>query len=125
VGGRARHRWVSDPADEELRKVLHHRAQLAMSHYRFDEAARALERLLSHDGGTARHVHGAAMLLDIHTIRMTDEHARARARAHAASELTKLCERLPTLALWGHAEAGPIRDAVPALRNAAGAVARP
>jgi hypothetical protein len=100
--------------------VLHHRAKLAMDHARFDEARPPLERLLSVDVATPWHVHGAAMLLDLHTIAAFGNPAvHADDRASAKRELLAWCERLPTMALWDHADAEALRTAVPTLRTAA------
>ncbi len=112
-------RHVTDLASEELQRVLHHRAQLAMDHARFDEALPVLERLLSIDVATPWHVHAAGMLLDLHTIAaFGDPTASPSDKADARRELAAWCDRVPTMALWSLPDAEPLRAAVPALQNA-------
>lgn len=102
--------------NEDLQRVLLSRASLAMTHHRFAEARAPLERLLAVDLGTQWQVRGAEALLDLQTIAWTDPSATDEARARAADELLALCERLPTLALWQHASATRLQQAVPTLR---------
>ena len=64
-------KYVDDPKDKELPKIMYHRAKLAMIHNRFDDARPLLEEILEKFDGSIYAAWCSEMLVDLLTIKLT------------------------------------------------------
>lgn len=108
-------KYVTDKKDEELPKIMYHRAKLAMIHNKFDTAKPLLETLVVDFDGSIYAAWSSEMLLDLLTIQWVDSKNTPAETVEASDELEKWCNKFQELKVWKHAEADQIREAVPRL----------
>jgi TolA-binding protein len=113
-------KFVKDPADPELPKILWHRAKIMMDHHRFEEAVPVLERLVDRFDGTRYAAWSAEMLLDVLTIRWADAENTPKDTIAASKRLATWAQKLEKKKLWRHEDAARIREQVPQLLAAIG-----
>lgn len=108
-------KYVTDPNDKELPKIMYHRAKLAMNHNKFETARPLLIDLLEKFDGSIYAAWSSEMFLDLLTINWTDKDNLPEQSLAASAELEAWCQRFPTMQVWKHAEAEQIRESVPTL----------
>lgn len=108
-------KYVTDPNDKELPKIMYHRAKLAMNHNKFDTARPLLIELLEKFDGSIYAAWSSEMFLDLLTISWTNKDNLPEQSLAASAELEEWCNRFPTMQVWKHPEAEQIREAVPTL----------
>jgi TolA-binding protein len=111
-------KFITDGKDQELPKILYHRAKLMVEHNAFDDARPVLEKLVVRFDGTIYAAWGAEMLLDVLAIAWGDEKHTQPQRDRAAADLERWARRLEGLKLWKHREADRVRSQVPLLVSA-------
>lgn len=108
-------KYVDDKDDEELPKIMYHRAKLAMIHNKFETARPLLEELVVKFDGSIYAAWSSEMLLDLLTIRWVDTNNTPEETVQASDDLEKWCNKFQEMKVWKHAEAEQIREAVPRL----------
>jgi TolA-binding protein len=108
-------KYVNDPKDEELPKIMYHRVKLMMEHNKFDEARPVLEEILKRFDGTVYAAWCSEMYLDMMTIKWVDKRNTPEQTIKASEELEASIKLLQSLKVWKHPEADQIRDAAPRL----------
>jgi hypothetical protein len=105
-------RYTSDGSREDLRRDFRQRhVQLLMRRNHIDEAAEAAAAFVVDHADHALAVSAAEMLVDALTIQSFVENDPA-----ARERLLEWVERLPTLPVWHHPQAEPLRTTLPRLR---------
>ncbi len=108
-------KYVSDKEDEELPKIMYHRAKLAMEHNRFGDARPLIEEILAKFDGSVYAAWCSEMLLDLLTIRWVDKNNNPAEVVKASEDLETWSKKLQEMKVWKHPEADEIREAVPRL----------
>jgi TolA-binding protein len=108
-------KYISDPKDKELPKIMYHRAKLAMIHNKFETARPLLEEMLDKFDGSTYAAWCSEMLLDLLTIQWVDVNNNPEQAIKASEDLEFWSNKMQTLKVWTHPEADEIRDAIPNL----------
>ncbi|TPV92864.1 MAG: tetratricopeptide repeat protein [Myxococcales bacterium FL481] len=108
-------KYVNDPKDKELPKIMFHRANLMMVHNKFDEARPLLEKVLAKFDGTIYGAWCSEMLLDLLTIKWVDSGNTPEQTVKASDDLEEWANKFQKMKVWTHPEADQIREAVPRL----------
>ena len=113
-------KYVSDPKDPQLPKILHHRVKLMIDHNRFDEAKPLLKQVTEDFEGSIYAVWSAEMMLDVLTIAWQEPGLSREDKAAAGAELERFANRLEKSKTYRHDEAKRVRAQVPRLMAAVG-----
>jgi TolA-binding protein len=108
-------KYVKDPKDKELPKIMYHRAKLMMIHNKFDEAKPLLEEMVTKFDGSTYAAWCSEMLLDLLTIKWVDQSQTPEQQIKSSEDLEHWAKKFQTLKVWTHPEAEEIRTAVPTL----------
>jgi TolA-binding protein len=108
-------KYVTDPKDKELPKIMYHRAKLMMIHNKFDEARPLLEEMITKFDGSTYAAWCSEMLLDLLTIKWVDQSQSPEEAIKSSEDLELWAKKFQTLKVWTHPEAEEIREAVPRL----------
>ncbi len=108
-------KYVKKKKDKELPKIQYHRAKIMMSHNKFDEAKPITIELIEKFDGTIYAAWAAAMLIDLLTIKWSDQENTPEQTIKASEELEKWANKVQDKKLWSHKESETIRKAVPTL----------
>lgn len=106
-------KYVKDPKDEELPKILYHRAKLMMEHNKFGDAEPLLADLVTKFDGTIYAAWSAEMLVDLLVIRWTDKNNTPEQTVKTGEALEQWATKLQGMKLWKHDEAERLRTSVP------------
>jgi TolA-binding protein len=106
-------KYVTNKDDKELPKIMYHRAKLAYSHNRFDEARPLLEDMVTNFDGSVYAAWCAEMLLSMLTIEWVDVKNTPADTVKASDDLEAWAVKFQTLKSWSHPEADELREYIP------------
>ncbi|MCA9648789.1 MAG: hypothetical protein H6712_13455 [Myxococcales bacterium] len=108
-------KYVKKKDDKELPKIQYHRAKIMMSHNKFAEAKPITIELVENFDGTIYAAWAGAMLIDLLTIQWSNKDNTPEQTIAASEELEKWSLAIQEKKLYKHAEAEPLRTAIPTL----------
>ncbi len=108
-------KYVKNPKDPELPKIVYHRVKLMMMHNKFKEAKPLAIDLISKFDGSVYAAWAAEMLVDILTIAWTNQGNSPEDDIKASNELEEWAKKLQKAKVWKHEEADRVRETVPEL----------
>ena len=117
-------KYVDEPDDPELPKIMFHRVKLMFDHNRFDEAKPLLIATISKfddvEGSQIYAAWSAGMLLDMLTIQWLDQSNDHVQVLERSEELQQWATKVQGMKLWSHPESASVRTQVPKLLMAIG-----
>ena len=108
-------KYVKKKDDKELPKIQYHRAKIMMAHNKFDEAKPITIELIQKFDGSIYSAWAAAMLIDLLTIKWSDQSNSPEQTIKASEELEKWALTIQKKKLYSHKEAEAIRGQIPTL----------
>jgi hypothetical protein len=108
-------KYIKDPKDKELPKIMYHRAKLMMNHNKFTDAKPMLEEILEKFDGTVYAAWCSEMYLDLLTITWVNKSNTPEQTVKASDDLEAGIKMLMKRKIWKHPEADQIREAAPQL----------
>lgn len=113
-------KYVKDPKDGELPKIVYHRAKLMVIHNKFKEARPLLEEMVVKFDGTIYAAWCSEMLVDALTINWIDKNNTPEEAIKASDDLEKWALKLQKMKVYTHPEADQIKEAIPRLLSGIG-----
>lgn len=112
-------KYVKKKDDEELPKIMYHRAKLMMDHNKFAEAEPLLKEIITKfDDVKEAQIYAAwctAMLVDLLTIEWLDKKNTPVETIKASENLEEWATKIQGMKIWSHEECAAVREAVPTL----------
>lgn len=113
-------KYVRDPSNKELPKIMYHRGKMMVMHNKFDEAQPVLEELINRFDGTTYAAWAAQMLVDSLVIKWQDRGADPQSTIEAGEAIEVWAEKLQSKKLWQHEESTKLRQMLPTYLAAIG-----
>jgi len=108
-------KYVQNPKDKELPKIMYHRLKLMMNHNKFKDARPLAEDVIKRFDGSIYAAWASEMLFDMLTIAWLDSKNTPEQTLAASEELEKWSKDIQKLKVYRHKESDRVRDAVPML----------
>lgn len=108
-------KYVQNPKDKELPKIMYHRLKLMMIHNKFKEARPLAETVVKKFDGSIYAAWASEMLFDMLTVTWLDKNNTPQQTVDASDDLEKWSKQIQKMKVWRHKEADRVRDAVPML----------